>query len=508
MRVSEKIIRNTKFNILGRFWTILVALFLTPYIIGYIGMERFGIWAIVGVLTGYFGLLDFGVRDSFVKFIAEFYAKKDDKTIKQVINVGLVFYSLLGALIIILAFSFIDPLLRLFKIPVNLRGEASFVFLLGVIIFAVSNALVVFGAIQGGLQRMDISNKIAVAITIPNIIGTIFFLKSGYGLPGLMVNNALILGISGTINFIMAFKLLPTLKINPFSLDKKIFKMLFGFGTKRWVTRIEDVVTFQTDKLLISYFLPLGLVGYYQLGYLIASKAREIPSLLISAIVPAASELEAGQKREDIIKLYLRGTKYLLAIAFPIFFFIFTTADLIVFSWLGKNFGHTVLVIQMLAPSFLIMSLFAMGSAIAVGIGKPEFQMKAGGGQAILNLILSVILIIKMGFVGVLLATLISVTLSTTYFGVRLHNYLKLSLIDFGKRLRLGSLVFIPAILSSIIFIFNLGFKNILISNRFYALSFLISEILLFVISYLLILRKVDFFDKEEMQIFRNIFVL
>lgn len=506
--ISEKIIRNTKFNTLSHFWGILVALFLTPYIIRHIGVERYGIWAIVGAITGYFGLMDFGVRDSFVKFIAEFYAKKDYKTINQVINVGLVFYSLLGAVIIILAFSFIDPLLHLFKIPLNLQGEASFVFLLGIIIFAVSNALVAFGAIQGGLQRMDITNKIAIAITIPNVIGTILFLKLGYGLPGLMVNNALILAISGTINFIVAFRLLPNPKVNPFLLDKKIFKMLFGFGIKRWVTRIEDIVTFQTDKLLISYFLSLSLIGYYQLGYLIVSKAREIPSLLISAIVPAASELEVGQRREEIIKLYLRGTKYLLAIAFPIFFFVFTAADLIVFAWLGENFSNVVLVIQIFAPSFLIMSLFTMGSAIAVGIGKPEFQMKAGGGQAILNLILSIILIIKMGFVGILLATLISVTVSTTYFGIRFHNYLKLMLINFSDRIKLGNLVFIPAILSIIIFIFNLGFKDILMSNRLYALLFLISEMLFFFISYLLILRKVNFFDEEDIKIFGRIFPL
>lgn len=506
--VSEKIIRNTIFNIIGRFWGILVALILTPYIIHHIGIERFGIWAIVGVITGYFGLLDFGVRDSFTKFIAEFYTKGNYKGLNQIVNTGFVFYSLLGVIIVVLALFLINPLLRLFNIPANLYNEASFVFFVGIILFTVSNALAVFGAIQSGLQRMDISNKIAIAISIPSIIGTILFLELGYGLPGLMVNNAIILGISGITSLVIAFRILPTLRLNPFLFNRKTFKMLYGFGIKRWVTHIEDIVTFQTDKLLISHFLILGLVGYYQLGYLIIGKAREIPSLLISAIVPAVSELNAGQKREKIIELYSRGTKYLLAIAFPLFFFIFTSADLIIFSWLGKNFTNTVLVIQIFAPSFLIMSLFAMGSAVAVGMGKPEFQMKAAGIQSILNIILSIILIIKIGFIGVLLATLISVTLSSTYFGVRFHNYLKLTLIDFGKRIRLGSLVFIPAILSIIMFIFNLGFRSILTSNRLYTLSFLASEILLFFISYLLILRKMNFFDEEDIKIFRRIFPL
>ena len=114
--ISQKIIRNTIFNTIGRFWVILVALFLTPYIIGHIGVDRFGIWAIVGVLTGYFGLLDFGIGTSFVKYISQFYAKEDYKKINQVVNTGFIFYSIFAASIITLGFFIINPLLNFFNI--------------------------------------------------------------------------------------------------------------------------------------------------------------------------------------------------------------------------------------------------------------------------------------------------------------------------------------------------------------------------------------------------------
>ena len=92
--ISHKIIRNSVFNILGRAWGALVALFLIPYIIKYIGVERYGVWALVGVLTGYFGLLDFGIGYAFSKYIAEFYAKKDYDEINRIVNTGFVFYFL------------------------------------------------------------------------------------------------------------------------------------------------------------------------------------------------------------------------------------------------------------------------------------------------------------------------------------------------------------------------------------------------------------------------------
>ncbi|MGC9070864.1 MAG: lipopolysaccharide biosynthesis protein, partial [Elusimicrobiales bacterium] len=181
--LSQKICRNTFFNAIGRLWGILVALVLTPYIIRHIGVERYGIWALVGVITGYFGLLDFGVGTSFVKYIAEFYAKRDYEKINQVVNTGFVFYTVFAILIIVLGFLFINPLLSFFKIPPQMLNEVRFVFLLGIIIFGVSNALSPFLAVQTGLQRMDITNKISIAVSIPTVLGTVFFLEKGYGLP-------------------------------------------------------------------------------------------------------------------------------------------------------------------------------------------------------------------------------------------------------------------------------------------------------------------------------------
>jgi len=45
--ISQKIIRNTLFNALARFWGLLVGLALTPYILSVIGKETFAIWALI-----------------------------------------------------------------------------------------------------------------------------------------------------------------------------------------------------------------------------------------------------------------------------------------------------------------------------------------------------------------------------------------------------------------------------------------------------------------------------
>jgi len=497
--ISKKIIRNTIFNAVGRFWGILVALILTPYIIRHIGIERYGIWALVGVLTGYFGLLDFGIRTSFVKYISEYYTKKDYEKINQVVNTGFVFYSIFAIFVISLGFFAINPLVTFFKIPSHLYNEATFVFLLGIIIFCVSNALSPFGAIQTGLQRMGISNKVAIGLSIPNIAGTIFFLESGYGLPGLIVNNAIIFAATSTINIVIAFRILPELQFNPFLFTKEMFKKLFGFGYKLQVSRFANLVSFQTDKLLIMYFLELGMVTFYQLGSSITQSVRGMTLILISALIPAASELEASGGKGILNELYLRGSKYLILVSTPILFFVITNASLIMLAWMGGGYDKSALVIQVLAVGYFAATVTGVASSIATGVAKTEFEMKFAIFLAILNLFLSLILIIKIGFIGAVIGTTFSLTVASFYYMKIFHKYLDSPLSRFTW---LFYKPIIACIIPSLImFILNYRIWSIRAdSGRLVNLIALGLNMLLFggmYIAFILLNKYLDEYDKE-----------
>lgn len=433
--LSQKIIRNTIFNIIGRFWGILVVLFLTPYIIRHIGIERYGIWAVIGVITGYFGLLDFGIGTSFVKYIAEFYTKKDYDRINQVVNTGFGFYSIFAILIIVLAFFAINPLLNLFKIPPYLYNEALFVFLLGIILFGISNALSAFRAIQSGLQRMDITNKISIVISIPMIIGSIFFLERGYGLPGLMVNNAIILVISSVVNIIIAFKILPELKFSFFSFSKEMFKKLFGFGYKVQVTKIASLLHLHLDKILIAYFLNIGFVAYYAIAQGLTSRISEIPSMLISAIMPAASELDAKSEKGKLQELYFRSMKYLILVGIPTFIVVFTFAHPFIYIWLGAGYDRTAITLQLLLVASFINLLTGPGFYIFNGIGKPQYGMYVSVLSMIMKLTLSIILIIKFGYYGTVLGFCISFIICSVIFIIIFHKITEINLIQTIKKI-------------------------------------------------------------------------
>src|SRR5438045_2818860 len=66
---SQRLVTNTFFNFVGRCWNFLVALLLTPYILGRLNVHEFGVWVLLTIFTSSFNLLDLGLGAAFVKHI-------------------------------------------------------------------------------------------------------------------------------------------------------------------------------------------------------------------------------------------------------------------------------------------------------------------------------------------------------------------------------------------------------------------------------------------------------
>ena len=233
--ISHKIVKNTLFNAAGRFWGILIGLLLTPYIIRHLGLEKYGILTLVGATTGYFGLLDFGIGASFVKYIAEFHVDKDSGKINQLIVTGFLFYSALAFFFAGLSLFVAKPLALLLKTRPDLYPETVIVFVIGIITFGLSNALSVFAAIQSGLQRMDISNKVGMGMSVINALGTVFCLENAHGLIGLMLLNAGMVIIGGACNIIIAYRIMPGLSLGFRNYSGAMFGKMFRLGYKMQV---------------------------------------------------------------------------------------------------------------------------------------------------------------------------------------------------------------------------------------------------------------------------------
>jgi len=117
---SHILIRSTLWNFTSQGWFLILALVATPYIVHKLGTDAYGVLSIVGVAIGYFGFLDLGLGQAVIKYVSEYYAKKDYDTIRKIIGTAIPVYFLMGFVGATVIASLTGLLVtRVLKIPSN-----------------------------------------------------------------------------------------------------------------------------------------------------------------------------------------------------------------------------------------------------------------------------------------------------------------------------------------------------------------------------------------------------
>jgi O-antigen/teichoic acid export membrane protein len=303
--------------------------------------------------------------------------------------------------------------------------------------------------------------------------------------------------LSNAANIVAAFRMLPELKFNLFLFSAGLFKKLFSFGYKLQVSRFANLISFQTDKFLITGFLNIGLVTYYQLGSSIVSQARQIPLLLISALIPAVSELEAREGRDALIKVFLRGSKYLISLSTPLLVFVLVNASVIMLAWMGHGYEKASTVIRFLCLGYYLATVTGVASSIAAGVARTDLDMKFGVLMAGLNLLLSVLLIIKFGFVGVLAGTCAALTVSSIYYVKLFLEYLELPAKNFWRLFAKPAYACVlPAMATCAVnyFLYPMAVE----SGRLFALTLAASNCMFFFVLYAAVILRSGYFDEYD----------
>ncbi|MFH0924380.1 MAG: oligosaccharide flippase family protein, partial [bacterium] len=196
----------------------------------------------------------------------------------------------------------------------------------------------------------------------------------------MIINNGLLFLLGTPFVISLVYQILPQFQWRPiFYTNFKTFIKLFRFGIKIQISKIAQVISFQAiDKLLIARLLNIELVAFYELGSKIVNVVRNNLLILISPFIPAASEIDVHKDNNLLWKFYLRGSKYLILISCPIVIFIIINAQWIMIMWMGEGYGKSAVIIQILLIGYFANLITGVASASALGMGKPEFEMKSG----------------------------------------------------------------------------------------------------------------------------------
>jgi O-antigen/teichoic acid export membrane protein len=431
---KSQIIRNVLVN-----WTAFVVVLLTgfwmaPFLIKHLGESVYGVWILTGSLVGYLGLLDFGVTQSTVKYIAEYRAKNDQNAINRVITGSFYVFSIVGAFSLLISLFFALFFNRLFNTPLPDSTVAIVVGLVGINI-AVTFPCSVFLGVLRGYQRYDIgaaANSVSVLV------------RSGFIVWAVLNNYGIIALAAITLVFDMArlaFVIQRVYKINPeIRIAREFFHRdelgkLFGHSVWMFLIMVGDQVNFYTDAVLIGLFLPTAAITVYSIAFRLIGYLRSMVVEMVGVLMPAVSSMHAQEDSKGIGDLLTAGAKFTLILALPAAVVFVLLGDRFIELWIGKDNQQSALLLSILTVGIVAHLCEMAVTTVLIGTGRAYIVARWVIAQSVVNLILSLILIKQMGLVGVALGTSISmVGFAVVSIPIYFHHHLKQSLSAFVRR--------------------------------------------------------------------------
>ncbi len=411
MSLARTLIRNVVSNWVGYAVQVVVAFALTPFILHTLGQTDYGIWTLIMSLTGYYGLLDFGLSAGLTQYLTRYLANRDVGGLNRTASSGFFALSFCGALVLIGSGVLALTVDSLFKIPQTSASEVTLVIAINGLSIALQFAFFTFSAVFTATQRFDLSNGVGIATRIFSALLTVWSLRRGYGLVGLSAVVAATNLTDYICRWLIATRwLVPELKISRAAVSRESIKEVLSFGVWNFALASGARLISYTDSLIIAAYLPVAAIAPFAIAANLRNYFEEIFVRVGFVFYPAAAELDAKADRDGLRSLYLVSSKVMFLGAISCGMIAVTWAQSFFRLWLGAEFaasttyGPVASLFYVLVGGSIISIGQRIGYQVLLGMREVRTLSLLFAVQGVFSIVMTILLIGRYGLMGVSLS--------------------------------------------------------------------------------------------------------
>ena len=409
--IARRVAIGSASNFIGKTIALATWFLLTPFILGKLGPVSYGIWVLVGSLGAYGYLLDLGVAGAVVKYTAEFRARDQWAEVHDLVATALRAYLVLGAAVVVLAAGAAIVAPVVLNIPEAEHEATSWTIVLVGLSIGVSLAFMPAPSILRGLQRYDLYNLVVTTGTLLTAGTTVAVLAAGGGLVGMVAVNVPVTLLMQLVSVALVHRIAPELRFGWHGGGRRQLRMITRFSGAAFAMDVSANLQTKTDELVIAAFLPVAAVTPYALARRLSEISLLLTDQFIKVLMPLASELDAARDRVRLRAVYVLSLRLTLAVLMPLSLVLIVFAQPILVAWVGEAYAGGAPLVVILAVAGLFRGIGWPAGALLQGMARhgPIAVLSIISGLA--NVGLSIVLIQRIGVVGVAYGTLIPTAL-------------------------------------------------------------------------------------------------
>jgi len=314
VEVNKQFGRNVVATILARMVNMARGVCLVPFLLTHIGLEAYGIWTTIFLLVTYVGLTTMGVSNVYIKYVAEFHAKREYDKANALLSTGLaVTIPLCAATFacIVLGWNWLAPWLHLPPAHAS-DGKEAVLIVLGV--FLSSIAFNAFGDMLTGTQQIASTQVFLTISIVVEFVLIVWLVNAGRGIRGLAEAYLVRTVVNDGLTWWWAHRTIKWLDLSPRRVERGSLRYVVHFGGLVQLQSLLAIVQVSMDRLAGLTLIGASAAGLLDVAKKWPTALSSIPTAFFAALLPAASHVDAASDRStwlgNLQQLYLDGARY------------------------------------------------------------------------------------------------------------------------------------------------------------------------------------------------------
>lgn len=371
--VNRQFGRNVVATIAARIVNMARGVCLVPFLLARIGLEAYGIWTTIFILVLYVGLTTLGISNVYIKYVAEFNARKEYDKANSLLSTGLAVTIPLCAAVFLffwLGWNWVAPFLHLPPAHAS-DGKEAVLIVLGV--FLSSIALSAFGCTLYGTHQIastQIFETVSIVIECALIV---WLVCAGRGVRGLAEAYLARTVINDGLTIWWVYRKLKWLRLSPRLVSRESLKYVVHFGGLVQFQSMLSTFLNSIERVVAIEFIGVSAAGLLDVAKKWPTALSSIPTAFFATLLPAASHVDAASARKEWLGnlqgLYLNGARYSNLCTATFAAAMALWASPVMHVWLGPKLPMS----EYLIPLFVVFSL-AMQFHMLTGPGTSIFR--------------------------------------------------------------------------------------------------------------------------------------
>jgi O-antigen/teichoic acid export membrane protein len=382
--------------------------------------------------TGYYGLLDLGLRNAIIRYVARYQATDEIDELAKVVSTGFFSYSGVAALATVISLIAAANVQSWFHLSPGDAETARALLLVVGIGTAIGMPIALFTGVLEGLQRFALVGAVQAAGTVLRAGVIVAGLLAGYGIVFVGAVTVCVNLVTGAVLMWAAFRICSPRLLRWSHASRSTFSAMAAFGVVTFWIGIAQVFRFQLDSMVVAACISVPAVTFFAAGGRLVTYATEIVQTLAQVFTPMSSALHASGSVDGLRRVLILGNRYSAFVAFPISAILFLSGGRFIQVWLGAQYVSSQSVLAILIVPTALYLAQATSPKILYGMARHKTLALVLLAEGLANLILSVTLARPYGLNGVAMGTAIPLFCTAVFFlPIHLCRLLHVRLRDF-----------------------------------------------------------------------------